>query len=258
MVSFQDKETMIKRKLRSDKGASITFALLIFLVCAVISSVVLVAATASSGRISNQAETDQRYYSVTSAAELLKELIGGSKASVKEVETSFFTTTYGVDSSMITQSDSYEKEDYPTRYYIVENGNETLLTDATGPESMTTFQQYAAFMFYKNTDAAADKSFLLTTDITESATDVTITEKVKKGSGDIELHVFNADYQTTGRKFELILTFDADVKTQVGTNATDATPKPADSGGYTIETTVVKTTTTTLTWALAGTRTFSA
>ncbi|MBR1561236.1 MAG: hypothetical protein IJ646_13460, partial [Clostridia bacterium] len=62
----------VKNKLGSQAGASITFALLIFLVCAVVSSVVVVAATAAAGRMSQLPEMDQRYYAVTSAAGLLR------------------------------------------------------------------------------------------------------------------------------------------------------------------------------------------
>jgi len=61
----------IQCKLRSERGASITFALLIFLVCAMVSVAVVVAGTAAAGRMSQRAETDQRYYAVSSAAELL-------------------------------------------------------------------------------------------------------------------------------------------------------------------------------------------
>ena len=63
----------ILTKLRSRTGASITFALLLFLVCAVLSSVIIVAASAAAGRMSGIAEADQRYYAVTSAAELLRD-----------------------------------------------------------------------------------------------------------------------------------------------------------------------------------------
>ncbi len=59
-------------KLRSGRGASITFALLLFLVCAVIGSVVLAAGTAASGRVSQLAQSDGRYYAVTSAAQLFR------------------------------------------------------------------------------------------------------------------------------------------------------------------------------------------
>lgn len=72
----------LKRKLRSRTGASITFALLLFLICAVLSSVILAAATSASGRMSQMAETDQRYYAVTSASELLKDMLHEQKVSI--------------------------------------------------------------------------------------------------------------------------------------------------------------------------------
>ena len=72
-------ENRISRKLRSETGASITYALLLFLVCAALSAVILVAATTSAGRMSNIAEADQQYYAVTSAAELLVDLLDGEE-----------------------------------------------------------------------------------------------------------------------------------------------------------------------------------
>ena len=63
----------IQQKLRSRNGATITYALLLFLVCAVIGSVVLTAGTAAAGRLSSSVEMDRRYFSVTSAANLLTE-----------------------------------------------------------------------------------------------------------------------------------------------------------------------------------------
>ena len=65
----------LKQKLKSQTGASITFALLLFLVCAVVGSAVLVAGTAAAGRMSKVAEMDQRYYAVNSAARLLVDLM---------------------------------------------------------------------------------------------------------------------------------------------------------------------------------------
>ena len=76
----------IVNKLRSQSGASISFALLLFLVCAVVCSIVLTAATASTGRLSNMAEVDQRYYCVTSACEWLKAAVDGTSASIVKVE----------------------------------------------------------------------------------------------------------------------------------------------------------------------------
>ena len=77
----------LKQKLKNQTGASITFALLLFLVCAVVGSVVLVAGTAAAGRMSKIAEMDQRYYSVNSAAKMLIELIDGEEKAVTIIET---------------------------------------------------------------------------------------------------------------------------------------------------------------------------
>ena len=96
----------LKQKLKSQTGASITFALLLFLVCAVVGSAVLVAGTAAAGRMSKIAETDQRYYAVNSAASLLIKQIDGTDNTttiVKQVDTppgeSTGTTYYYLDSS---------------------------------------------------------------------------------------------------------------------------------------------------------------
>ena len=76
----------LKQKLKSQTGASITFALLLFLVCAVVGSVVLTAGTAAAGRMSELAKMDQRYYSVTSAAQLLQDIISDQTIEVTEGE----------------------------------------------------------------------------------------------------------------------------------------------------------------------------
>ena len=82
----KEKENSINKKIRkkitSETGASISFALLLFLVCAALSAVVLVAGTTAAGRISSLKENDQRYYAVTSAAELICELMNGKTATV--------------------------------------------------------------------------------------------------------------------------------------------------------------------------------
>ena len=70
------------RALRSRRGASLTMALLLFLVCAVVGGVVLAAASAAAGRAANPGgfsgvNAEQKYYSVTSAAGLLEEELEG-------------------------------------------------------------------------------------------------------------------------------------------------------------------------------------
>ena len=77
----------ITAKVRSRRGASITYALLLFVVCAAISSVVIVAGSAAGGRVSKLRETDQRYYAVTSAAELLTKVFSNAPAVTVEEKT---------------------------------------------------------------------------------------------------------------------------------------------------------------------------
>ena len=86
----------LNRKLRSPRGASITYALLIFLVCTVVGSVVLAAGAAAAGRLSKVAEMDQRYYSVTSAADLLAKKLNGKTVTITRTreETSATTVSY--------------------------------------------------------------------------------------------------------------------------------------------------------------------
>lgn len=104
----------IKNKIRSRRGASLTFALLLFLVCAVVGSVVLVAGTAASGRMSQIAEMDQRYYSVNSAARLLIDTIDGEEITIVETEPAVGSASYkygdGSDLVIDGKFDSVAKE----------------------------------------------------------------------------------------------------------------------------------------------------
>ncbi len=79
-------------KLRSGRGASLLVALLLFMICSVISVVVLTAATAVSGRASKLAESDQRYFSVASAAELLAQELNNQPVKIVQEETKVETT----------------------------------------------------------------------------------------------------------------------------------------------------------------------
>ena len=107
----------LKNKIKSQRGASITFALLLFLVCAIISGVVVVAATAVGGRASKMAEMDQRYYAVNSAAELLRDVLENQTAVV---------TTGTKTVSTIDQDGNITKK----QQQKVENGNP--VTDVEG------------------------------------------------------------------------------------------------------------------------------
>ncbi len=81
-------------KLRSDRGASLLMALLLFLICAVLGVVVLAAGTTASGRLSGLTAADRRYYAVRSAAELFRQTLDGQEQTVIRTKTQGFTVTW--------------------------------------------------------------------------------------------------------------------------------------------------------------------
>ena len=82
----------MRAKLNSEQGAALTFALLCFLVCAVVGSVILTAATAAAGRFAGLTEADRRYYAVSSAARLLEDSFEDKKTVVIELEKKYKST----------------------------------------------------------------------------------------------------------------------------------------------------------------------
>ncbi len=99
------------KKLSSRKGASLTFALLAFLVCAVVGAVVVSAGMASAGRVAGLAETDQRYYAVTSAAQLFRDSLDGQTFEIERVMTE--TTTAVVNYQPIGSGSGSSETDEP-------------------------------------------------------------------------------------------------------------------------------------------------
>ena len=75
------------KKIRSETGASLSFALLLVLVCATAGGVILAAGTVASGRLSRRTEMDQRYYNVVSALDFLREEITDKAVTIVRTKT---------------------------------------------------------------------------------------------------------------------------------------------------------------------------
>ena len=73
-------------KIKSDSGVTILFALLVLLVCVVVASVILTASTAASGRTSQLEKMDQRYYSVTSAVDFIRDAFSDKELQIDRYE----------------------------------------------------------------------------------------------------------------------------------------------------------------------------
>lgn len=87
----------VQRKLHDRSGATLTVALLFFIMCAATGSVILAAATTSTGRLAELQASDQNYYAVVSAAKLLRDEIDGQTIGVKQTETKTTTVTTSTD-----------------------------------------------------------------------------------------------------------------------------------------------------------------
>ena len=72
---------------RSQRGASLVLALFLFMICSLLAAIVLSASTAAVGSYKGITEMDQRYYSVTSAADLLKSKIDNESLTMQLVRT---------------------------------------------------------------------------------------------------------------------------------------------------------------------------
>ncbi len=70
---------MLRNRIRSNSGATILLALLFFLLCAMAGSIILSAGSAAAGRISGLKESEQAFYSVTSAAQVVRDEIEGQE-----------------------------------------------------------------------------------------------------------------------------------------------------------------------------------
>ncbi len=86
------------RKIKSNSGASILFAILIFMLCVLAGTAALTAAGANAGRYTHLEAEQQEYLSVASAVQLLKEEIVGMECNAQVTETTINTvsptTTY--------------------------------------------------------------------------------------------------------------------------------------------------------------------
>ena len=190
----------IKNKISSQRGASLTFALLIFLVCAVVGSVVLTAGTAASGRMSKVTEMDQRYYSVNSAARLLTDTIKDKSVVVIETKPNDGSPAqYRYEDGDTYSTDSFES--------IVKEAADYCVHNAVWDE-LNKIYTYTPRKDYTYTISVGDKDDLTAT-VKEEITD----------RGNLVLTVQN---KNTDDDYAIKLTFPGEI-TQTATDRDDKT-----------------------------------
>ena len=122
---------MLRKKLKSQSGVSIIMAMFLFLICAVIGSLVLTAATTAAGRKALAAQSDQRYYSVDSAARLIRDLVEEGSVTLLRTETQRTEyvdgiTRYVETDTSETERISSEEKDAEYSVPVLTHGGNTL------------------------------------------------------------------------------------------------------------------------------------
>ena len=108
--------TRVQRKIEDRSGASLSVALLFFLVCAIVGSVLIAAASVSVGRMKGIEQGEQERYAVDSAMNLIAEKLGKG-----EVEFVAYTNRKNVKETIkykkeLKDSKSHKKGEIEERY----------------------------------------------------------------------------------------------------------------------------------------------
>lgn len=108
-------------RLKQEDGASLSLALLFFVICGVAASMILAAASATAGKMEQIPAADQKRFTVESAAAFFRDELNdtGNTIKIKEVQ-------------VIDEHNSESNSDKVTYYYVGENG--TLSDETTWQE----------------------------------------------------------------------------------------------------------------------------
>lgn len=269
----------IAGKLKSNSGASLSIALLLFLVCAVLGSVILRSGTAASGRVADMAKADARYYSVTSAADYLADAItrvGDDKRIVTVTRTAETRTTETSSYNGESWSNPSKTSEYTTYSSPVIKDNsstgsgnaETILTRAVQDIFFggTIVDAEGCWSKDKPSIKAADGSAgtenydfsLQFTRGSNADEDLTVyVDETIRQNGDIELTVSNVeDKAAEGYRVQMLFVLTSKTNSNSTTRTSSATSGTAEEGNLVLTETArtTETKTTTCYWTLAEIR----
>lgn len=130
-------------KLRSQSGTSIIIALIFFLLCAVVGTVVLTGAMTNVGRVSTDKQEKIDYLTVSSAAELLRDNLLDVEFVVTDVKTGVYainasTPNYGTETAEDTVYSTTDSDYLLSEIYTATKelciANQSKLPNETVPE----------------------------------------------------------------------------------------------------------------------------
>lgn len=154
-----------RKKLNSKRGVTLLLALLLFLVCALVGSVVLAAAYTSAGRYARSKDAQQSYLTVMSAARLVEQCVADMSYEASYVKTVEETITpqYGLIPQQDEEGNVVYDEDGEIVYvegitgYVTEEtvSYESMLPRLTGNQLFDhgfTGQLHNCYLYYHTPD----------------------------------------------------------------------------------------------------------
>ena len=264
----------IKSKLKSKKGVSILLALLTVLVCTTMAAIIITAATASSGRLVDQAQYDKRYFAIKSAADLLEQEITGSEITIDRIRNSNKTSSRVVkDDETSTTSEKTSVSSYELKVNdespssdpsLLEEIALTVLGNGSIPCDQAAYEaayerEYESF----NDEVSFDAINLTVVPASGSelnlGTSANATVEAKLESSDkLILTITSVPDENTSKdpsnfEFSIIMEFTADVSESAHSKETKTnTAYSKDNKTQTVTSTIVDTKTTTIKWVFAG------
>ena len=140
----------IRQHPRARRGASLPLVLLLFLICAMASSIVLAAGTASAGRAAGLVESDQVYYSVSSSARLFRDQLftdsGKTQAHAITIALSKSGVTDAPELTILLDGTEINDGNKNNFSILEQAAFFALFGNKTGAENVTTYASANAFL----------------------------------------------------------------------------------------------------------------
>lgn len=139
----------IRQHPRARRGASLPLVLLLFLVCAMASSIVLAAGTAAAGRAAGLEESDKAYYNVTSSARAFRDELNAQPHAVT-IALSKLGATDAPALTILLDGKEIGEDDQKNFSILEQAAFFALFGTITGAESVTSYAKANDFL---STDA---------------------------------------------------------------------------------------------------------
>ncbi len=189
-----------RKKLTSNSGASVVVALVLFLVCAIVGSVMLTSATAAGGNFATLPEMDRKYYMLSSSADYLSEYLSENEVIIERK----MYATNPISYDTFINGRSYRGEAAP---FMAELALRMLYGDSISGLSENFYTSASSFNAdFGQTEDFSDETVAISIDIDSQSVHEKVEAEVKmKGNGNLEIILDNITDSDNLGNFKLVV-----------------------------------------------------